>query len=196
VGVNDLARGGNVVPADELDPLDMSDGCYPHRPEFLRLGWTQRGRSDPTASLNSSMRNGFGSCASAPTCEAQSTSRSTEPLLYVGPVDLPSQPPFGPREKRIAYNEARSRDINEHKAEWLDRGHESVGFLCECWQADCREHIRLSVNEWNEARGRPNRFAVAPGHVEGEIERVVEEHPHFWLIEKQGEAGEMARKMA
>ena len=47
-----------------------------------------------------------------------------------------------------------------------------------------------------EARSRPNRFAVAPGHVAGDLEVVVKEYPHFWLIEKHGEAGEVAEKLA
>jgi hypothetical protein len=29
---------------------------------------------------------------------------------------------------------------------------------------------------------------VTPGHVEGDVEVVVEEYPDFWLVEKQGEA--------
>ena len=116
--------------------------------------------------------------------------------MYLGRVEIPTEPPFGSREKRVAYNEATARDINERKAEWLDRGHDSLGFFCECWQTDCPEHIRLSAEEWEKARAQPNRFAIAPGHIAGEFEIVIEEHPGFWLIEKQGEAGETAEKLA
>ena len=111
-------------------------------------------------------------------------------------MELSQGPPFGPREKRVAYNEARARDINEQKAEWLDRGHESLGFLCECWQNDCGEHIRLSAEEWDRVRAQPNRFAVVPGHIAGEFETVIEEHSRFWLVEKHGEAGDTAEKLA
>jgi hypothetical protein len=111
-------------------------------------------------------------------------------------VEIPPDPPFGPREKRVAYNEAKARDVNERKAEWLERGHESLGFQCECWREDCAEHIRLSAEQWEKARARPNRFAVAPGHIAGEFETVIEEHPEFWLVEKHGEAGETAEKLA
>ena len=47
-----------------------------------------------------------------------------------------------------------------------------------------------------EARSRANRFVVAPGHVVADFETVVEEHPHFWLIEKHGEAGDEAESLA
>jgi hypothetical protein len=111
-------------------------------------------------------------------------------------VELPIEPPFGSREKRVAYNEAKAREINEQKSEWLDRGHDSLSFNCECWQDDCSERIRLSEEEWEKARAKPSRFAVAPEHVAGEFEAVLEEHPDFWLIEKKGEAGEEAAKLA
>lgn len=106
------------------------------------------------------------------------------------------QPPFGSREERIAYNEDWCRDLNERKAEWLKDGHLAAGFRCECWQMDCNDRIRLSRSEWAEIRSRPNRFAVMPGHVAREDETVIAEHPHFWVIEKHGEAGDAAEAMA
>ncbi|HEY7267499.1 MAG TPA: hypothetical protein VH501_07365 [Solirubrobacterales bacterium] len=111
-------------------------------------------------------------------------------------MELPLEPPFGNREKRVAYNEAKAREINEQKAEWLERGHASLSFNCECYRDDCGERIRLSAEEWERARAEPNRFAVAPEHVAGEFETVVETGTRFWLIEKKGEAGEEAEKLA
>jgi hypothetical protein len=116
--------------------------------------------------------------------------------VYLARVELPVEPPFGNREKRVAYNEAKAREINEQKAEWLERGHDSLAFRCECYRDDCAERIRLTAEEWERARAEPNRFAVAPEHLHGEFETVVEDHPHFWLIEKKGEAGEEAAKLA
>jgi hypothetical protein len=106
------------------------------------------------------------------------------------------QPPFGSREERIAYNEAWCRNLNERKAEWMKGGHLAAGFRCECWQVECDERIRLSGTEWREVRSRANRFAVVPGHIASEHESVIAEYPHFWLIEKQGEAGEVAEELA
>ena len=107
-----------------------------------------------------------------------------------------SEPPPGFREERLALNEAFSRDLNERKAEWIDGGQIVAGFRCECWQVDCGERLQLSSREWQEVRSRSNRFAVAPGHIAGKHETVVKEYQHFWLIEKHGEAGDVAEELA
>jgi hypothetical protein len=106
------------------------------------------------------------------------------------------QPPFGTREERIAYNEAWSRSLNERHAEWALSREAMPNFRCECWQQDCTERIPLSGQEWNMVRGDPSRFAVAPDHVAESFEAVVKVFPRFWLIEKLGEAGEIAAELA
>jgi hypothetical protein len=111
-------------------------------------------------------------------------------------VGQPLQPPFGSREERVAHNEDWSRRLNERKAEWIENGLMAAGFRCECWDPDCGARIRLSGAEWRKVRSRPNRFAVAPDHVNVEIESVVEEHADFWIVDKQGKAGEVAEKLA
>ena len=105
------------------------------------------------------------------------------------------QPPFGSREERIAYNEAWCRALNERKAEWMESGLSTAGFRCECWQMDCGFRFQLSADEWKEARSRSNRFAVAPGHVATDLETVVEKYPHFWLVDKHGEAAEAVEEL-
>jgi hypothetical protein len=113
-------------------------------------------------------------------------------------VAEPAQRPSGTgsREERLAHNEDWCRDLNERKAEWLEGGHLAAGFRCECWNVDCSDRIKLSGVQWKEVRSRGNRFAVAPGHVVGEFETVVKEYPHFWLIEKHGQAGDAAEASA
>jgi hypothetical protein len=106
------------------------------------------------------------------------------------------QPPFGSREERIAYNEAWCRHLNERKAEWMESGDPTAGFRCECWRVDCGARFPLSASEWQQARSEPNRFAVAPGHVARDLEALVEKYPQFWLIEKQGVAGDVAEELA
>jgi hypothetical protein len=111
-------------------------------------------------------------------------------------MDKDVQLPFGSQAERVAYNEDWCRRLNERTAEWMKSGELTAGFRCECWRADCGDRLRLSGEEWKDARSKPNRFAVAPGHVAAEVETVIEEHPHFWLIEKRGEAGDVAEKLA
>jgi hypothetical protein len=111
-------------------------------------------------------------------------------------VTDPFQPLFASREERIAHNESWSRSLNERRAEWVSDRQVMQGFRCECWQDDCAERILLSVEDWGTARAEPNRFAVAPDHVAPDIEVVVMKHPHFWLVEKQGVAGDVAEEHA
>ena len=109
-------------------------------------------------------------------------------------MDL-SRLPFGTRKERIAYNESWCRHLNERKAQWLKSGLPTAGFRCECGQMNCDSRLRLSDTEWKEARERSDRFAVAPEHVAVEVEVVVKEYPDFWLVEKQGEAGDIAESL-
>jgi hypothetical protein len=106
------------------------------------------------------------------------------------------QPRFGSREERIAYNEAWSRSLNERRAEWSNGREARPSFRCECWQADCRDRITLSRQDWKLIRAEPTRFAVAPDHVAEGFEAVIRAFPNFWLVEKFGEAGQIAEKLA
>ena len=100
------------------------------------------------------------------------------------------------REERIAYNEAWSRSLNERRMKLADTRRAMAGFRCECWHEECTERIPLSDEEWAMVRAQPNRFAVAPGHVAESFEAVLREYPHFWVVEKFGEAGEIAEQLA
>lgn len=116
--------------------------------------------------------------------------------MYGCRVGQSLQPPFGSRDERVAYNEDWSRQLNERKAEWIENGFMAAGFRCECWEPDCSVRIKLSGSEWRKVRSQPNRFAVAPGHVNADIESIVEEHPEFWIVDKLGKAGEVAEELA
>ena len=111
-------------------------------------------------------------------------------------VAEPFQLPFGSREERIAHNESWSRSLNEQHAEWAAGRDAMAGFRCECWRGDCLERILLSGEEWAMVRSESNWFAVAPGHIADSLEAVLTEYQRFWLIEKLGEAGEIADELA
>jgi hypothetical protein len=114
------------------------------------------------------------------------------PAVYGWPVTQSGS--FGSREKRIAYNEAYRRDLNERKV-GAEGGSLGAGYRCECGHAECFERIRLTDSDWQQVRAKPTRFAVAPNHVAVGVETVVKEMPHFWLVEKDGRAGEVAEKL-
>jgi hypothetical protein len=95
----------------------------------------------------------------------------------------------------MAENEILFRQVNEGVEEIASRhrdGEHVYDFYCECANADCTMHVHLVLGEYERVRADPRRFVVLPGHALPEIERVVEEHDGWWVIEKVGEAGELA----
>jgi hypothetical protein len=57
-------------------------------------------------------------------------------------------------------------------------------FVCECVDADCRDRIALTLEEYELVRALPARYAMRPGHVH-ESDRVISQHDHYVVIEKR-----------
>jgi hypothetical protein len=97
------------------------------------------------------------------------------------------------RETRLAQNEVVFREVNE-RVQAIAAAHgddEHVyEFYCECSNADCTLLVSATLGEYELVRANASRFLIAPGHWLPEIERVVEEGPRLWVIEKIGEAAE------
>lgn len=102
------------------------------------------------------------------------------------------------RETRLAKNEVVFREINERVSE-LAANHgpdEHVyTFFCECSNADCTLQIELTRKSYEDVRAHGNRFLIATGHELPEIERVVERNDGWWIVEKENEAGELAKEL-
>jgi hypothetical protein len=81
------------------------------------------------------------------------------------------------RAERIAANEDGFRRLNERL------GVMGV-FLCECGDADCREHIEMPRDAYRAIRAHPRRFFVRPGHELPDVEAVVERAEAWYVIEK------------
>jgi hypothetical protein len=104
--------------------------------------------------------------------------------------------------EKIARNNAVFRDANEAIAvaasrHGLDDGR-VVPFICECSDRGCTTVIRLTLSQYQRIRDDPRLFAHAKGHevaVAGLV-RLVEEGDDFAVVEKTGEAGEMAARLA
>src|SRR2546421_12016801 len=90
-------------------------------------------------------------------------------------------------EKQVARNEAVARDLNEG----IESAHEEGGregyvrMLCECGKPDCEHVLPMTLDEYEAVREDPRRFALAPGHLVVEIERVVEDEGRFLVVEKR-----------
>jgi hypothetical protein len=83
--------------------------------------------------------------------------------------------------RRVALNQATLRRINEG----IDGTRESglIAFRCECGQLGCNRLVPLRRPQYEAVRARARRFLVAPGHIVGELEHVVEQHPRHAVVE-------------
>lgn len=94
---------------------------------------------------------------------------------------------MGSRDEKVAENQALFREMNARLASWEERREaptERHLFFCECGERACHERVCLTIGEYASVREHPMRFAVLPGHVRPEIERAVEEHERYVVVEK------------
>ncbi len=101
------------------------------------------------------------------------------------------------RERKAAHNQALMREVNERISEVATApaaGDEDlVDFLCECYDSECIETLTVAVAEYEAVRENPRRFPVKRGHVLPDVEQTVETHERYVVVEKTGEAGEIAK---
>lgn len=96
------------------------------------------------------------------------------------------------REERVARNEAMHRAVNreiENVAEGFgERAADTIEVLCECGQPGCTSLLSLTIRDYDRVHGQRDRFIVAQGHRDPELERVVEETDEYLVVDKFGEA--------
>jgi hypothetical protein len=92
--------------------------------------------------------------------------------------------------RRAARNEEIVRDVNRQIEEGahLHEVASEMPFHCECGRASCLEKIELRARIYEPILAERYRFVVVPDHVQRQVERVVEEHDGFVVVEKFGEA--------
>jgi len=96
------------------------------------------------------------------------------------------------RDELQARNEAllrtvneRIRDIDETAEGWADADQRFI-FQCECGDTEgCDEQVEMTLAEYGRARSQRDRFAVAPGHENAEIEQIVERNERFAIVDKR-----------
>jgi hypothetical protein len=93
------------------------------------------------------------------------------------------------RAERIARNEAMFRVANERMADWEEQhANDAVEpYFCECSAIECREHVDLRRADYERVRSDSRRFVVLPGHELPDVERVIERHEGWAVIEKAPE---------
>jgi hypothetical protein len=100
------------------------------------------------------------------------------------------------REERLAENETRFRKANEALVRDWEKlevtPDELTMFICECGDVNCREIMRMTLEEYEAVRADANTFAVVPGHDDAPTERVVTEsivdkNERFAIVRKHEE---------
>lgn len=100
-------------------------------------------------------------------------------------------------EQRAARNEALFREVNENIASLEERHGTTVTepvYICECANAGCAEQLALDPATYRRVREDARLFFVRPGHEDPQLERVVERHRDYFIVEKTGEAGKVAEQ--
>jgi hypothetical protein len=66
--------------------------------------------------------------------------------------------------------------------------------MCECAEIHCDERVPVPADKYLEVRTDKTRFLVVPGHENKEIERLVESHDGFNVVEKIGPGRDVAER--
>jgi hypothetical protein len=100
------------------------------------------------------------------------------------------------RDVRAAKNEGLFREVNDRIVEFTDTfAAEGLEIVCECSDSDCIETFLITVTEYASVRAHGTRFAVMSGHEDPAVERVYDQNERFLIVEKIGEAGDVARDL-
>lgn len=98
------------------------------------------------------------------------------------------------RLERQVRNEGLMRTVNDERAaideraaSWADAEHQ-FEFQCECGRDQaCEGRVLMTLDEYERVRSQRDRFAVVPGHEDGEIEHVVERADRYLIVDKRDE---------
>ena len=93
---------------------------------------------------------------------------------------------------RVARNQAMLRELNER----IDAESEDapILFRCECGELGCNRLIPLRRDEYEAVRVEPRRFIIAAGHLVAELEREVEHHAEYAVVETHPHTSEFAER--
>lgn len=99
---------------------------------------------------------------------------------------------MGESEERAGRNEALFREVNENIAKLEERlgpdTFDPLQVVCECASKGCETKLEISYEEYSRVRDHHDHFVVARGHEDPSVERVLEEHRDYMIVQKEGEA--------
>jgi hypothetical protein len=94
------------------------------------------------------------------------------------------------RSSQDARSQLLFRELNEQIRTIAGGG--EVAVVCECVNDACFDRLVVPVDEYEAVRRFPTRFVVNEGHVADEVERVVDSHNGYVVVEKSGADAEHA----
>jgi hypothetical protein len=102
------------------------------------------------------------------------------------------------RGERVSRNEAMYREVNRE----IERASKHAGdqpqdrfeVICECGEEGCSATLELTASEYDDAHAQRDRFIVAPGHQDEQIEHVVNRTERYLVVDKFGDAERVAEK--
>jgi hypothetical protein len=97
------------------------------------------------------------------------------------------------RARRIADNERRFRVFNDAVREVGRQLQAAPGFSCECGDEHCIQPVNITVDEYRHVRRDARWFFVLPEHERPDVERVVERHDTYVIVQKIGEGVEIVQ---
>jgi hypothetical protein len=101
--------------------------------------------------------------------------------------------------ERIGVNEALFREVNERigRLQVDFEGPDTFDIVCECGDASCTKRFAITSEAYRKLREDVHLFGVVPGHERPDVERTIETHAGYLVVEKTDpDAAEAAEKMA
>jgi len=89
-------------------------------------------------------------------------------------------------------NEAGFRRVNEARQAGRSEPSLDLDLICECGRLGCTDHITVPSDVYTAVRADARRFMIIPGHEVLAAERIVETRDGYLIVEKTGEAGDVA----
>ena len=94
--------------------------------------------------------------------------------------------------RRAARLQATLLKLNE--AIDAEPGRARIAFRCECGKLGCNELILLRRSEYEAVRVDARRFVTAPGHLVAELEREVERHAEYAVVQTHPNTSDFAER--
>jgi hypothetical protein len=90
-----------------------------------------------------------------------------------------------PSDLRAKQNSEFFRDVNDriNLLEAKRLSGDPIGFVCECANLTCRDPVYLTVEEYRAVIAAPGWFVTIPGHVHGQLDRVIVSTPRYAVVE-------------